>query len=327
MTILVTGAAGFIGRHVLRCLTDEGRQVRALDIANQGTDGAEVEWMQGSVLDPDDVARSMRGASGVIHLAANANLWARGRFDHDRLNTMGTCRVLAAARREGVKTVHVSSFVTLMSRGQGDGVVLDEGTEIPPTDMIGSYARSKRQSELVAIAAQAAGQAVTVVMPSAPVGPGDIRLTPPSRMIEDLANGRTPALLNCSLNLVDVRAVAQATVAALENGADGERYLLSGDDVSMRDVSSMIAEHLAIKAPAFTVPVGLALAAARLEAIWSRMSGIPPKAPLAGVQMAAQVRRFDNSKARAALGFSPRPWRECVSEALTWMSETGRIGN
>lgn len=325
MTTLVTGAGGFVGGHVVRRLLAAGEPVRALDVQWGAPPPERAERVTASILDPEGLSRAMQGVGAVIHAAAIAQLWTPQRIDYDRVNAMGTCRVLAAARRVGARVVLVSSYVTLVARGERGGRVLDETVEVSPSRLLGPYPRTKRQAELFALSAAAAGQSVTIVMPSAPVGAGDTSLTPPTRMLRDLAAGRTPALLNCLLNLVDVVAVADACIAARDRGGAGERYLLTGEDLSMREVAEAVARAGGRPAPRRTVPVGVALAAARAEAALARLTRRPPTAPLTGVRLAARPCRFDNGKARKALGFAPRPFEVCLPEALAWLRAAGEL--
>lgn len=325
MTTLVTGAGGFIGGHVVRRLAAAGEPVRALDIAWPTAPPPGTERVTASILDPDALVAATSGVTHVVHAAAIAHLWSRNRFDYDRVNGVGTCRVLAAARRAGARTVLVSSYVTLVARDAQGGRTLDETVELPPSRLVGDYPRTKRQAELFALSAAATGQPVTIVMPSAPVGAGDASLTPPTRMLRDLAAGRTPALLDCLLNLVDVEAVADAIIAARRHGAPGERYLLTGQDLTMREVAEAVSRITGRPAPRRTVPVGVALAAARAEAALARLTGRPPTAPLTGVRLAARPVRFDSTKARDALGFAPRPLQDCLAQAIDWMREVGHL--
>lgn len=325
MTVLVTGAGGFLGGHVVRRLVAAGVPVRGLDLTTPMDLPSATDWVEGSVLDADLLAKAFQGVDRVIHAAAIAALWSPGRFDFDRVNVVGTCRVLAEARRAGARTVLVSSYTTLVGRDTLPGARLDETIEVVPNRLLGLYPRSKRQAELAALAAAAAGQPVTIVLPSAPVGAGDINLTPPAKMLADLAAGRTPALLDCTLNLVDVAAVADTVIAALDRGKTGQRYLLSGEDIRMRDLATLIAGLGGKPAPRATVPLWLALAAARAEALVARVTKRPPTAPLTGVRLAARPCLFDNTRAREELGFAPRPLRTALAEALVWLREAGHV--
>ncbi len=315
MKALVTGAAGFLGGHLLAALQASGIAARGFDL----TDGDAVEWQVGSVLDPAALATAVQDVDLVIHAAAITDLWASGRFAYDRVNVLGTCHVLAAARRVGARTVLVSSYTTLIGRGTDD-VLLNEQVEIVPNRLAGPYPRSKRQAELAALSAASAGQDVVIVLPGAPIGVGDHRPTPPGRLIRDLIAGRLPALLDCRLNLVDVVAVAQATVAAGLSGQRGQRYLLTGDDLPIGQFADLVASVSGTPAPKRRVPYAFARTVAGAGAVMSRMTGRAPTAPVTGVRLAGLPCRFDNSLAKASLGFSPRPVRDCIAEAVAWHS-------
>lgn len=325
MKTLVTGAGGFLGGHIVQELLANGEQVRCLDLSYPDGFPADADPVVGSILEASDIAEAMQGASHVIHAAAIAHLWAPGRFTYDRVNALGTCRVLAAARRTKVKTVLVSSFTTLVGSKAPPGSVLDESVENAPTALLGHYPRTKRQAELFAMSAAAAGQAVTIVQPAAPVGAGDHNMTPPTEMIRDLALGKVPALLNCSLNLVDARAVAKAIIAARDLGASGQRYLLSGQDITLPEFAAMVAKRTGSIAPQKKVPIWVAMAVARAEAGIARVTNRPPTAPLTGVRMAQKSCRFDNSKAREILDFAPRPLEDCLAESLEWLKQAGHL--
>jgi dihydroflavonol-4-reductase len=279
----------------------------------------EVEQITGSILDQDAIEKAMNGVDHVVHAAAIAHLWTPDLFDYDRVNVVGTCLMLAAARRAGASMVYVSSFTTLISDETPRDALLDESTEVVPSKLLGRYPRSKRQAELAVMSAAEAGQTVCIVLPGAPVGAGDYNLTPPTRMISDLIDGSTPALLECTLNLVDANAVAEAIVKALTLGESGARYLLTGDDVAMREVANKIARITGKAAPKYTVPISIALLAARTEALVAKITKKPPKAPLSGVRLAGRPCRFNNAKACRDLGFTPRPWEECVEESVAWL--------
>ena len=319
MTTLVTGAGGFLGGHICRRLRVSGQAVRGFDLAYPGR--RHDDDVVGSILEPETLRPAFEGVTGVIHAAALAQLWVPGRFDYDRVNGVGTCRVLAEARRVGAKLVYVSSYTTLIGRDMTCNVVLDETVEIVPNRLCGRYPRSKRQAELFVQAAAEAGQDACIVMPTAPVGLGDHNLTPPSAMIRDLTLGRIPALLECQLDMVDIEAVADAVIAALEHGLSGERYLLSGETIQLSDLANQIAGISGQAAPKAKVPLWLALGAARGEAAISRFTKRSPKAPLTGVRLAARPARFSSEKAREAFGFAPRPLAEILPEAIEWLTK------
>jgi len=323
--ILVTGGAGFVGGHVRLALAAAGYRVRCLDLAEPRPklDGEEVRI--GSVTDADTAENAVGGSGGVIHAAAIAHLWCRDPQTYDRVNLEGTETMLKAAGAAGAPMVHVSSFTTLVARTARDGDVLDESVVVPPGDLLGPYPRSKRRAELAVEKAAAHGQRALSVLPSAPVGPGDRNLTPPGRLIRHLAAGRTPALVDCLLNLVDVQALAGGIVAALERGRAGERYLLCGDDVALEEIAGKIAVLTGTPAPRARVPMPLALAASRIEAAFARLTGWAPNAPLTGVRLAARRVRFANGKAARELGFRPPPIDRSLAAAVAWLRSEGHL--
>ncbi len=322
---LVTGAGGFLGRHVVAALAGRGEAVRGLDLSFPAPLAGGAETIEGSILDPDLMARAAKGAGAVIHCAAVTDLWARRPVIHDRVNTRGTCEVLIAARRAGARMVHVSCHATLVGGPDTGERTVDETLELPPSQMLGRYPRTKREAEIFALAAARMGQEVVIVMPSAPVGPGDWRLTPPTRMLRDLAAGRTPALLDCLLNLVDVRAVAEGIVAARDRGRSGERYLLGGEDLEMGALAARVARLAGVEAPRHRLPLGLALGVARAEALLGSLTGRRPMAPLTGVRLAGRRLRFSSAKAREALGFDPPPLEDALTDAIAWMRAAGLL--
>lgn len=322
---LVTGAGGFLGGHVVAALAARGEAVRALDIAFPAAPPPGAERIDGSILDEDLLGRAAAGTQAVIHCAAVADLWAPRNIVYHRVNMRGTCEVLIAARRAGARMVHVSSYVTLIGGPDRGEATLDETVELTPSDMLGRYPRSKREAELAALSAARMGQDVVVVQPSAPAGPGDWRLTPPSRMIRDIAAGKTPAVLDCLLNMVDVRALAGGIVAARDSGRSGERYLLTGEDLTMADLAATVARLAGVAPPRHTAPHWLALAAAHAGAMVAAITKRPPTAPLTGVRLAGRRVRFDNAKAREELGFAPPPVERALADAVQWMRDTGSL--
>ncbi len=262
----------------------------------------------------------------MIHCAALTDLWLPRRVLYDRVNMRGTCEVLIAARLAGAPMVHVSGHVTLIGGPDRGEAVLDGTVELPPTQLLGPYPRTKREAELAALATARMGQHVVIVQPSFPVGPGDHRMTPASRMIRGLAAGDMPAMLDCMLNLADVRALAEGVISARDRGRSGERYLLTGTDLSMAELAAMVCAQTGAAPPRFTVPHRLALAAARVEAGLAKLTGRPPAAPLTAVRLAGRRVRFSNAKARAELGFAPPPVESALHDAVRWMRETGRLG-
>ncbi len=328
MKNLVTGGAGFIGQHLVRQLLARGEQVRVLDLARPREAPASVEVLHGSVTDPEAVAHAVAGVDCVFHMAANAHLWARDKSVFNRVNHQGTQIVLAAARTAGVpRFVHTSSLTVLVGRSmRGAERLVSEDTLVPETEMLGPYCLSKWRAEAAARAMNGPDCAVTSVLPTLPMGPGDEGLTAPTRMLIDLVNGAIPAYLDCLHNIIHVEDVAAGHILARDLGAGGARYILGGDTVSMGDLVAMLGRLTALPMPSARVPYALALAAGHVaEWISDTITRTPPQAPLTGVRLAGRPVRFDTTRARTQLGLTPRPAQAALRDALTWANEAGHV--
>jgi dihydroflavonol-4-reductase len=321
---LVTGGAGFLGRHVVAALHARGRPVRVLDLAAWPGRPDGVEEMRGSVTDAAAVARAMTGVERVFHLAANPQLWSRRDEDFLEVNHRGTEIVLAKARRAGVaRVVHTSSGAVLT--GPRRPKAIDETAAPRESDMAGPYALSKWRAERAALAA-AEGRPAVVVNPTLPVGPGDHAPTPPTRLLLDLLNGAIPAYLECHLNFIDVRDAAEGHVLAAERGRPGERYILGGTNLRLSELLTVVADLTGLRMPKSRVPGPVALATAKAaEAMARRVTGKPPTATVTGVRLALWSAPMDNAKAVRELGLPVRPLRETLADAIRWAQETGLV--
>ena len=321
---LVTGGCGFLGRHVVAALLDRGRAVRVLDSAEPGELAGEVEMVTGSVTDPNRVAQAMAGVERVFHLAAIPELWARDPEVFERVNHRGTTTVVDAARRNPDLKCFVytgSEVVLVPRRGVPRPERLDESVILAPEQLIGAYAAAKRRAEEAVLDAAAGGLPAISVIPTMPLGPGDVNRTPPTRMIADLLAGRTPAFADVLLNVVDARDCAEGHVRAAERGRLGQRYLLSGHNVRM---SALLGELVLVterRMPHRRVPRWLARAFAETETfVADTVTRKPPTAPKAGVAIANRQRPFDNTLARRALGYTTRPLSVTLADTVAWLN-------
>lgn len=325
MTDLVTGGAGFLGRHVVHALLARGRPVRVLDRRPAADLPEHVAQVVGDVTAPATVARALEGVERVFHLAAIPELWARDKRAFDSVNRAGTVNMVHAARACGtVKVfVHTSSEVVLVPRpGLPLPERLDETVELTPDEVIGPYARSKRAAELAVLNAAEEGLPACAVIPTMPLGPGDVSRTPPTRMMADLLAGRMPAYTDVLLNIVDARDAAEGHILAAEHGRPGARYLLSGHNRRMSAFLAELAPLIDRPVPRRRVPHALARAFAVVdEAIADHITSRPPTAPKDGVAIACRQRPFDNTRAREALGFAPRPLAETLRDTVAWLRE------
>jgi hopanoid-associated sugar epimerase len=328
-TVLVTGGAGFIGSHLVERLSSEGFRVRVLEkpgvsASHLPEDNVEVVFCD--IGDADAVNRATRGCDTVLHLAANPNLWARDPDEFELVNHQGTRHVLAACRAAGVRRVVYVSTESILSPAR-NGAVITEQTQTTLGDMIGRYCRSKWLAEHAALEAADTGQSVVIVRPSIPVGPGDRRLGPPSRMICDFCNGRIRGRLDGELNLIDVRDIAEGIWAAAQRGRAGRPYLLVNETWTIRDLWQFLSELTGQTVPRLRVPYGVALLFAHAEEILCKhLTHRLPMATVTGVRLTQRSFRFDGQRSAEELALRPmRCCREAIAQAIGWHRDSGHI--
>lgn len=315
MRALVTGAAGFIGGHVVAELASGGAQVVAFDRAGGDSPVAGVEAVEGDVLDRDALLHAMRGCDAVFHLAAVYSYSRAQAGAMQAVNVEGTRAVLDAAARAGVRRiVHTSSCATC---GPVAGRAATEADGPPAWELAVPYKRTKLEAERLALAGARERLDVVVVNPTTPVGPGDRGPTPTGKMVADIARGRVRAYLAAgALNVVAVRDVAVGHRLAFERGRRGERYLLGGENLSLREVFATVARAAGRPAPRIAVPWTVAYGAARVGDAALRLAGREPSLlVLDEVRLARLPMTFDDAKARTELGYTSRPARDALAAA------------
>jgi len=325
-TVLVTGGCGFVGRMLVEELCQQGGgHVRVLDLRAPTSElPAQVDFIQGSILDEAALKQAMQGCRQVYHVAAIPDLWLADKQQFHQVNTVGTQKVLAAAAHARVqKLVYTSTESIVVGVGRRSGQA-DETTAARLQDMPGPYCRSKFLAEQAARKAADEGLPVVIVNPTLPIGPGDDRLTPPSRMLLGYLNGEYGAYLNSAFNLIHVRDVARGHILAAEHGRIGQRYMLAGENLYLSELLVILQELTGRKMPRARVPWLLACAyAAAAEFIADHITGKSPTAPLTGVRLARRPMFFDNQKARRELGLEPVSVRTALQEAI---ADFGRRG-
>ena len=328
MKTLITGASGFVGSAVLRQLNAAGHSIRAL--VRPGSDcqnlaGLPVEIVTGDLTDRSSLDRAIAGCSILFHVAAVYRLWASRPEEVYEANVAGTINVMQAAVSAGVKRiVYTSSVATLGLRP--DGEPSDECTSVSISDMIGPYKRSKFLAEAeVKRLADKEGLPVVIVNPSTPVGPRDIKPTPTGRMVLDAASGRMPAYVDTGLNLVHVDDVALGHLLALEHGKIGERYILGGRNMTLKEILWEVAAITGRRPPRVRLPLGLALAIAYPSEAYARLTRKEPRVTVTGVKLARKRMYFSIEKAKRELGYNPRPAGEGLREAVDWFRQNGYI--
>ncbi len=333
MICFVTGASGFIGANLVHELMARGHRVKALlrpasDL--RGLAGLDFERVTGDVGDRDVCARAMRGCDWCFHVAASYHLWLKDYAPMYAANVEGTRNVIEAATQAGCARIVYTSTVGCIGLPKAvDGVVTptNEDTPVSAAQMSNHYKRSKWQAEQVARELAAKGAPVVIVNPSAPVGPRDVKPTPTGQVIVDFLNRKMPAYLDTGLNWVHVRDVAVGHILAAEKGRVGERYILGNAQGNwpMKQAFTVLQEIAGIAAPKMKVPYFAALMAAHVDETISRVTGKPPKAPLAGVRMAKYKMYFNPAKAIRELGLPQTPPKTALADAVEWFRSNGYI--
>jgi len=324
MTALVTGANGFVGAAVCRALLADGQEVRAL--VRPGSDqrnlqGLNVERVEGDIVVIDTLLPVMEGCQSVFHVAADYRLWVPTPEPMYETNIQGSLNVLEAAHRAGLeRMVYTSSVATLgLNR---DGTPANEAAPVTLADMIGHYKRSKYMAEeAVRGRASELGLPVVTVNPSTPVGPGDTRPTPTGRIILDAAAGRIPAFVDTGLNVVHVDDVALGHLLALRFGVAGERYILGGTNLSLREILTTIADRVGRDPPRVRLPRWCVWPVACVSEALAYVTGKEPRATIDGVRMSAKHMYFSSTKAETDLGFKPRPAGQAIDDAIAWFRQ------
>ncbi|HEX7759232.1 MAG TPA: hopanoid-associated sugar epimerase [Caulobacteraceae bacterium] len=326
--VLVTGASGFVGGAVLRALAGRGLKLRILARPSSPTrnfEAADCEVALGDMTDRASLDRAMAGVDHLFHVAADYRLWAPDPAQIIRANVAGTEAVMRAALAAGVRRIVYTSSVATLRAGDADTVV-DETAPLNDGEAIGAYKQSKVAAERVVEALIAEhGLPAVIVNPSTPIGPGDVRPTPTGQMVVEAATGRIPAFVDTGLNLVHVDDVAAGHLLAHAKGKVGERYILGGQDASLRDFLAQIARLTGRKAPTLALPRGplypLAFAA---EAV-ARLTGKEPLLTRDALKMASHHMFFTSAKAERELGYHARPYVEALQDALTWFGGAGYL--
>jgi dihydroflavonol-4-reductase len=326
MKVFLTGATGFVGHHVARAMAAEGADLRLLvrktsNLAN--LEGIAGDTVVGDLARPETYAPALAGCDAVVHVAADYRLWIRDPEAMYNANVGGTRDLLKLAREAGVKrVVYTSSVATMHFRT--DGVVVNEDTPVSLKDMVGHYKRSKFQAEQQAIAAAEDGQQVIILNPTTPIGPNDRKPTPTGRIFVDFLNGKFPAYMDTGLNLVDVSEVALAHVAALTKGKPGHRYILGGENLTLKQILDKMSAITGLPSPTMKIPFAVAATYAFFEEwITGRIRRREPRATLEEVRMGRKKMYASSAHAQQELGFRLLPVNPAMKAAIDWFRSNG----
>jgi len=326
MLAFVTGATGFVGSHVARMLAEQGADLRLLVRTSsdpKNIEGLKADRVAGDLRDPASLERAMAGCDVVFHVAADYRLWVRDPEQMYRSNVEGTRAVLEAARKNGVRRVVYTSSVATMGF-TSNGHPADESSPVSLDQMIGPYKRSKFMAEQVAVEAGRGGMDVVVVNPTTPVGEQDIKPTPTGRIIVDFLKRKFPAYVDTGLNLVDVEECARGHGAALEKGRSGERYILGGENLTLKQILDKLAAITGLPSPKIRVPYAVALATGIVdEVVTGHIFRREPRATIDAVRMGRKKMFVSSGKAERELGWRTVPVNAALGRAVEWFQANG----
>ena len=324
--VLVTGASGFVGSAVARALLARGRPVRVLlrpGSARDNVSDLAVDIRIGALEDPASLAAALTGCGALFHVAADYRLWVRDADAMYRANVDGTRALMEAALAGGVERIVYTSSVAMLGL-KADGGDADETTPSTLDDMIGPYKRSKFLAEqAVRDLVRQKGLPAVIVNPSTPIGPRDMKPTPTGRMIVEAASGRMPAFVDTGLNLVHVDDVAAGHLLAEERGRLGERYILGGENLALKEILHRIAVLAGRRPPRISVPIPAIWPVALLAEAAAQLTGREPFVTRDGLRMARHKMFFTSAKAMRELGYAPRPADAGLADAVAWFRQAG----
>jgi dihydroflavonol-4-reductase len=328
MLAFVTGATGFLGSHVARVLAEQGADLRFLvrPTSNlRNLEGLKAETAVGDLRDPASFKKAMSGCDTVFHVAADYRLWLRDPAEMYRSNVGGTRAILEAARENRVpRLVYTSSVATMGFTSNGHPA--DEDSPVSLADMIGHYKRSKFMAEQIAMEAGRTGLHVVTVNPTTPVGEQDTKPTPTGRIILDFMKRKFPAYVETGLNLVDVRQCALGHISALEKGKSGERYILGGENLTLKNILDKLGKITGLPSPKIKLPYVFAFAAGVVdEAITGRMLRREPRATVDTVRMGKKKMFASSDKAERELGWKIVPVEDALRRAVEWFRANGYV--
>ena len=325
MKLFLTGATGFVGAHVAQLAAERGAALRLLvrPASNRAHLPSAAELVMGDLRSPQGFASALQGCDALIHIAADYRLWVPDPAEMYKANVEGTRKLLQLAREAGVpRVVYTSSVATMGFRK--DGTVVDEDTPVGEANMIGHYKRSKWMAEQVALEAARAGQHVILLNPTTPIGALDTKPTPTGRIVVDFLNRNFPAYVDTGLNLVDVREIARMHLHALEAGRPGERYILGGENLTLKQILDKLGEITGLPSPKIKVPHAVAMAFAFFdETITGKLRGQEPRATVEAVRMGKKLMFANSAKAERELGLRVLPVEDALREACRWFIANG----
>jgi dihydroflavonol-4-reductase len=328
MKVFITGATGFVGSHVARALAVRGADLRLLVRSTSRTDNIadlHAEVATGDLRDPESLKKAMAGCEFVFHVAADYRLWVRDPEQMYRSNVEGTRAIIRAAQECGVRRVIYTSSVATMEFTR-EGHIAREDSPVSIKDMVGHYKRSKFMAEQIALEAGRNGANVVVVNPTTPIGEYDIKPTPTGRIVVDFLKRKFPAYVDTGLNLADVREVARGHLLAMEKARPGERYILGGANLTLKQILDKLSELTGLPSPTMKVPHAVAMGFAVFDQFFTgTILGKEPRATIDAVKMGRKKMFATSTKAEYELGYKVVPVEDALRRAVEWFQSNGYV--
>jgi dihydroflavonol-4-reductase len=328
MKVFVTGSTGFLGSHVARALLSRGAELRLLVRATSRLDNIadlNADRVTGDLRDLGSLKRGMTGCEVVFHVAADYRIWAPNGKDLYDSNVDGTRNILEAARECSVRRVVYTSSVATMGFGN-NGRLTDESTPVTLSNMIGDYKRSKFMAERLVIEAARGGQDVVMVNPTTPIGERDIKPTPTGQIVVDFLKRKFPAYVDTGLNLVDAHDCAEGHLLALEKSRPGERYILGGDNLTLKQILDKLAIITGLPSPKIELPYVVAYATGVVDTlVTGKLRKREPRVTLDAVRMGRKKMFVSSAKSERELGWRPGPVDDALRRAAEWFRANGYV--
>ncbi len=325
MAVLVTGATGFVGSWLVRRLIEKRETVHVLHRESSSLDelqGLSFRSCIGDITDPQSLAKAVQDVDTVFHLAGVVGYTRSQRAQMEKVNVQGTQNVVDAIKKSPKKLVYMSSVVAVGA--SFDRTPLSETSPYNVGHLDLGYFETKRRAEEIVVDATKKGLIGSVILnPSTIYGAGDAKKGSRKTQLK-VAQGKLPFYTSGGVSVVSVHDVVAAVLRALDVGRNGERYILSGENITVQDLFSRIASLAGVSPPRIYLPNPVVHALGKLGDVLEKFGR---KGPISGENAWTSVLHhwFDHTKATAELDFRPRPAQEAIAESVEWMKHNGYL--
>ena len=325
--VVVTGATGHIGNVLVRELVSRSERVRAVIPPFEDAsclDGLKVEIVEGDICQIDSLIQAFKGSDVVYHLAGIISILSGKSELLYQVNVEGTRNVVEACLKTKVRRLVYTSSIHAVKEPP-HGIVIDETFPFDPDNVLGDYAKSKAQATLEVLRGVEQGLDAAIVCPTGVIGPYDYKISEMGQLIMDFIQRKLKAYVDGAYDFADVRDVATGLILACEKGRTGESYILSGEQITVRDLLLMLQEITEVKAPSLKIPAWLARTVGKIAPLYYRLTNTEPLFTTYSIDVLASNSQISSAKARRELGYSTRPVKESVTDAVAWFRENSKL--